>query len=123
MEFLKNLTESEDSKKIKELGIGFGDYENHGMRGNNALIIGDIALSIQASYAHYCLPRKTIDLDAYTHMEMAIIKEGEFLSAGEVVHNKELAEKLDEHFDTVFSCVPVELIEELYQDLKKHEGQ
>ena len=123
MKFIEKLTETKDSLNAKErkdeLSM-FGSYEDMGFRMLERLKINDkIHLSIQASYGgHYCLPRKTLPLEDYTSMELAIFKDGDFASVDQVTDNQSLINKFNECYEgTVYSYVPVELLEELYQDL------
>lgn len=104
MEFLKVLEETNDSN---------GSY----YRGFKHIRKGDVSLSIQASYAHYCTPRKTLrDLSEYTSMEFALIGEsGEFIRVQEILPGFSKLEEIEEYWDTVYGYVPVNLIEELYQ--------
>ena len=79
----------------------------------------DIELSVQASDVHYCLPRKTLPYYKYTRMEIALIHNNHFVDINEVVDTNE--------FDTykcttIYECVPVRLIEKLYQMLKNKYG-
>lgn len=69
-------------------------------------------VSVQASYWHYCKPRRTFFCDwafSYTHMELW------FPSQEDELIN-EYAESSD-FTQTVYPCVPVEVIEKL---LEKH---
>lgn len=123
MEFISKLVETDESKQMKKLLPEiFGSYEDVGFRLFNGIPINEnIHLSIQASYGHYCTPRKTLPLEQYTAMELAIFKNGEFVNVEEVVRdNTELVNKLNEYYvGTVYTYVPVELIEKLYQELIK----
>ena len=69
MEFIKELQKQKNSFNTK-------DY-----RMLKRIKAGDYFLSIQGSNFHYCLPRLTLPVDAYTHMELAIInKKGSMVS-------------------------------------------
>ncbi|TYS68673.1 hypothetical protein FZC76_06925 [Sutcliffiella horikoshii] len=119
MEFIKKLVETDGSLKMKEYGQPIGTYEDMGFRMFKQVKISDeVGLSIQASYGHYCSPRKTLPLEMYSSMELAIFKDGEFVSVQEVTENKEVISELSEHYEgTVYGGVPVETLEKLYKDL------
>ncbi|MCS0827423.1 hypothetical protein NX029_26265 [Cytobacillus firmus] len=121
MEFIKQLKETDDSRKIKLDMLRFGSYEDMGFRMFQAVEINeDVRLSIQASYGHYCTPRKTLDKDRYLNMELAVFYKGDFASVSAVTDNELIKKKFEEYYDgTVYSYVPVGLLEMLYQDLKK----
>lgn len=124
MEIINKLVETEDSKKMKELGtLLSSSYQDSGFRMFEGVKVNDnVTLSIQASYAHYCSPRLTLPKEEYFSMELAIIKDGEFVGADAVTDNEELIEALNEYYDiddTVHANVPVTLLEELYQEITK----
>ena len=103
---------------IKEMNIHM--TEGDGFVAYDSIRINDeIALSVQGSKYHYCHPRETIDIDKYKKLELAI---SGFVSVADVTDNELLIRKFDEYYDgMIHAYVPVELIEELYQDLKaKH---
>lgn len=77
-------------------------------------------LSIQCGVGKYCIPRKNVDLDKYTHFEIAFIYENE-LSTGhdellEGFNRKEDLQKYKE--GAIYMFVPKDLIEDLYKHLK-----
>lgn len=119
MEFITHLTESKTSKQIKEVLSSHGDSSEDIVRMYNRLsILSGITLSIQASYGHYCTPRKTVALSKYKEMEIAIIKGGGFADISEVTSNDSLIKEFEVYNDGgVYGYVPVELIEKLYKDL------
>lgn len=79
-----------------------------------------VELSVQASYGHYCNPRKTTHLNEYNNMELAILKNDEFVTISDVTNDKCLIERLNSCFEgTVYGFVPIELIEELYLTLSQ----
>lgn len=114
MEFIKALEETDDSKTLK--GIMPFD-EDRTYRGFKHIRKGDISLSIQASYGHYCTPRKTLrNLDDYMSMEFALIDaSGDFIRVKEILPNFKRLNEIEEYWNTVYGYVPVDLIEELYQ--------
>jgi hypothetical protein len=109
MEFLTKLVETAESKEIRDSSIyrSFQHIKNNGVN-----------LSVQASYAHYCEPRLTLDnLGAYTQMEFALMKNNEFISVADILPKFENLAEIQECFDgSVYSFVPVRLIEQLYQE-------
>jgi hypothetical protein len=119
MEFIKVLVESDDSKryrtKMNEISYLFD--EDNAYRSLKHIKKDDISLSIQASYGHYCTPRLTLsDLNDYSSMEFALIKEGEFIQVKDILPNFSALEEIEEYFDgSVYGYVPVNLIEELYK--------
>ena len=119
LEFIKHLFEDEGSLKMKSIATFDEDFT---YRGFKHIKVGDISLSIQASYGNYCTPRKTLkNLNEYTSMEFALIgEEGRFLNVNDVLPNFEKLDIINEYFDgSVYSYVPVELIEELYNEFVK----
>ena len=80
----------------------------------------EYCLSIQCGEGKYCIPRKIVDLDKYTHFEIAFIYEGS-LSDGhdELLEGFNRKEELQEYKEgTIYSYVPNDLIEDLYKYLK-----
>lgn len=69
------------------------------------------AVSIQASYHHYCEPRKNGDIE-YAEVELGFPSEADELIA-------DYAEDPDDLTGTVYGCVPVSIVDEL---LSKHGG-
>lgn len=80
----------------------------------------DIVLSIQASRFHYCVPRETLPLDKYTSMELGILKSDKYVKVDQVTNNEKLISSLNNYYEgPVYSYVPIDLIEDLYQQLKE----
>jgi len=77
-------------------------------------------LSIQGSYAHYCTPRITSEnLNDYTHWEMALFNDNEFVQVNDVLPNFKSLAEIEHYFDSsIYPYVPVDLIEELYTALR-----
>lgn len=121
MEFINMLVEtrgSEEFKKESKKLLNYGTYEEMGFRMFDRLEIGNIGLSVQASCNHYCSPRKTLPLEKYATMELAIFKDDAFVSTDQITKNQTIIDKLKEYDEgTVYSFVPVDIIEELYQDI------
>ena len=112
MEFIKELRKTNPSPNP-------GDYRNL-----NRIPAGIYYLSIQGSFSHYCSPRKSIRIDKYETMEIALFtKEGNWVNYTQLKafpKYKELLKYADGLGEiTVYGYVPVTLIEELYLFLKK----
>lgn len=116
MEFLTQMVETDISKGMNELpGLRLKHYQPIPIKD------GEYWLSIQASVFHHCWPRETFDdLNMYTSMEMALMdNHGEFLSITKIL--PEFTMLQDHYIHPIYSNAPVELIEELYQELKQHD--
>lgn len=80
----------------------------------------EYSLSIQCGEGKYSVPRHNVELDKYTHFEIAFIYRGS-LSDGhnELIEGFNRKEELKEYQeDTVYPYVPKDLIEDLYMYLK-----
>ena len=112
MEFIKALKEVGEVKSLYKV------------RQFYHLFVGEVELSIQASEFHYSMPRETLEnIEDYDSFEVALIGS----------KNKYVIEALEEYADfdiedlddinedsiLVFSFVPKELIEDLYNKLNK----
>jgi hypothetical protein len=120
MEFLKHLKNEYDTELMREAYFccGLTEFDlpqrSKGIEFKNGLV-----LSIQGSSAHYCIPRQTLSYDKYTKMEFALCTVKGFADVKEYLDTDEY----DQYFDgSVYSYVPVDLIEKLYQDLKAKFG-
>lgn len=86
----------------------------------------NVALSIQASSGHYCMPKfdfsNSLQLEYYTHMEFALFSEGEFFTVEGILPIFTKLDEIEKYQDTVYGYVPVALIECLYQELKSTYG-
>ena len=93
-----------------------------GMRCCKWIRINDeLALSIQASNIHYCIPRKLIELDKYTHFEMAIIINNTISYDTSVLKGFSKYNELMEYYQGgIFAYVDKELLEELYTYCKEN---
>lgn len=112
MEFIDKLEVLEKQTRYLDAKNTFRLFRQISFRNN-------ISLSVQASYAHYCTPRTTIDVEDYETMELVIFKDGEFSPAISAVYDPVLLRDLEEYYDgQIFSFVPVSIIERLYQYLK-----
>ena len=117
MNFIKKLIPTKDTTTLVG-AIPFN--EDTTFRMFNAIKINeDLWMSIQASYAHYCSPRKTLkDLSEYDSMEFALMdKEGNFVSVKDVLPNFPKFKEIEEYHETVYAYVPVNLIDELFEAL------
>ena len=80
----------------------------------------EYCLSIQCGKGKYSIPRENVDLNEYTHFEIAFVYEGR-LSTG---HDKLLngfnrKKELQEHCEgSIYTYVPKDLIEDLYNYFK-----
>lgn len=104
-------------EKLKEDERFLGEsYIDTGLRVLEWIYVGsNIHLSIQASRMHYCHPRETVDLDDYTHFELALIVNGKISCDTGKIKEFPQYEKLMEYKDTsIFPYVPKELLSELY---------
>ncbi|WP_144561661.1 hypothetical protein [Bacillus mycoides] len=124
MEFLTRLEEKDESKMVKEkmADIQLMSEFNHYRMLKGIAFGKGITLSIQASYGHYCTPRETTDLDDYSAMELGLLQNGEFVTVSSLLPEFSRLKEIEEYEDTVYGYVPVDLIGELYQELKKSYG-
>jgi len=110
----------------KDIYMRFGDVL--AIRPRVTLLDG-VSLSIQASWAHYCLPRTT-GATQYTHVEVGFIEdaEGNLLPLVELFEDyaeysghwdEELDEYVQDKFDGIYAYLPVEL---LVQFIEQHGG-
>jgi hypothetical protein len=79
----------------------------------------NLFLSIQASYGHYCRPAITTnDLNTYTHWEVALFDDENFLRVSDIAPDLPCAAEMDYYFDnSVYGNVPTDLVEDLYNGL------
>jgi hypothetical protein len=76
-------------------------------------------LSIQASYAHYSKPRKTIDKEEYTHWEIALFTKEEFVQIQFALPEFASLAEIELYFEgSKYPYVPADLVEEIYLALK-----
>jgi RNA-binding protein YlmH len=122
MKIFELLTEQESSKvsRKRQQEMGFEFIGRH----LNRIKAGEYEMSIQASYAHYCEPRETLeDLTQYTEMELALFKNGGWVQPREDEKIKqfprylELEERYEEGDVAVAGYVPVDLLQDLYDYL------
>jgi len=90
---------------------------------HNIIFNNNIELSIQGSRGHYCIPKENIDYDKYTHMEVALLKNGNFVRVNKLVSLLPEEDTYKDHYNgCIYSFVPVKEIEKLYQELKRRYG-
>lgn len=118
MKFLQALVENETSRHLKNRPYD-QDYKYRQYK--PIQINENLWFSIQASYAHYCTPRTTMEyLEEYTHMEIALFDKDNFVSVSDVLPDFFAKAEIEYYFEgQVYPYVPVDLIESLYLALKK----
>jgi hypothetical protein len=115
--FIKDLVERKfDEYKADNRSYGDSKYRQF----EPIRINSNLWLSIQASYAHYCSPRATIDdLEGYSHWELALFDKDEFKPVTTVLPDFAALAELELYFEgSVYPYVPKDLVEELYLALK-----
>lgn len=124
--FLELLEESASTKRIASLyGSGLPMDKTQRPRKFEAIKVGDYYLSIQASHYHFCNPELTLDdLSQYKSMELAIIKNEQFVDPEKEADFKGFSryEELCERFTRAYGepvglNVSVDLIQDLYDYL------
>lgn len=100
-EFLK---ESYDANEFERVAIGR-------MRRPRVKCKDGFEISIQASFSHYCNPRKTF-AGPYDEVELGF-------PSGDDSLIEDYAENEDEPTDTVYGYVPIDIVEKL---IEKHGG-
>ena len=108
---------------IKELKKQEKAFSTEDYRMLKAVKAGNYFLSIQGSNTHYCTPRKSLPVDMYSEMELAIFnKKNSMVSINRsMVFRKfsrysELIERADSLYSkaTVYGYVSVDLLNDLY---------
>ncbi|HEX5351704.1 MAG TPA: hypothetical protein VFW58_08755 [Trichococcus sp.] len=82
----------------------------------------DVVLSVQASMAHYSVPKKNVAVEDYEAFELTLTKKGEFVSVEDIVKDNSIIEAFKPHKTSSkgsYPFVPAEVIEQLYLYLKK----
>lgn len=92
----------------------------------NPIKLGNYNLSIQASYSHYCEPRKTVDINDYKSMEIAIFDSNdEWVQPREDGYIRQFSryEELIDDYElgsvAVRGWTPIDLIQDLCNYLEK----
>jgi HD superfamily phosphohydrolase len=115
MHFFDHLRESQESKgfrnKNKQLkGIVIKHFE--------PLKYNVFTVSIQASAGNYCTPRESLeDVRQYKEMEFAVMHNNEFIRVSDILPTFTKLNEIEKHYKTVYAYVPVELIQELFEEL------
>ena len=120
MEFIKHLKNEWDTEQLRKayLSCGLTSFDLP-QRSKAIAFKNGLGLSIQGSFSHYCIPRKTLSYDQYKAMEFALCTKNGFADVKEFLDTNEY----DDYFDgSVYGYVPVEMIERLYQALKEKYG-
>lgn len=107
-------------KAMKEAGVAF-QTDGLGIRIINHLLFKNgFKLSVQCSQHHYCTPRALVDIEEYTEFEVAVFKDGNFYYPEELLRSFPKKRELDEcHDGTIFSYVPKQIVEDLYNYLNQ----
>lgn len=118
MKFIKSLTPTASSIRVRE--VRPFDEELTFRMFNGIQINEDLWISVQASYSHYCSPRRTFDdLSEYNSMEFALMDKNGFISVSSVLPDFHRLAEIEEYHDTVYGYVPVNLIEDLFEALNE----
>lgn len=128
MEYITKMECHDETKAIRELipdleeTVFLKNYVIH-----KEICFGDgVGLSVQAGTGFHSIPRESVGLSEYKAMEMAVNKHGDLVPIESVLpefkHKEVMHEKLLSDNISVYGCVPVEVIEEVYQGLKKEYG-
>jgi hypothetical protein len=88
-----------------------------------AIEIGDYAISIQASYYHYCEPRTTLDnLKHYDTWEVAIFNKERWLNPKSDIEFEGFPDREDLHWEDgncpVGGYIPTKTVQALYNHLE-----
>lgn len=120
MEFLKHLKNIWNNTEMENMYLQYGISKFElPQKSAGILFKNNLGLSIQGSFCHYCLPRKSLPYDQYTHMEFALCTTEGFANVKDFIDTDEY----EEYFDgSVYGYVEVEKIEKLYQALKEKFG-
>ena len=107
-------------KAMLEVGT-ISEMEGSGLRiFHHIKLNDDYKISIQCSAGHYCTPRVLDDIDVYSTFEVAIIGIAGFTYPKEL-DNFDRKEELDQCNCSygVFGYVPTDLVEDLFNFMKK----
>lgn len=96
------------------------------LRQFRAFRFNDLYYSVQASAHHFCEPRETLtDPLDYRAMEMAMVwRGGEFTRVKNVLPRFARDTNIEGYYsEPIYSNVPVELLEDLYEELVERFGK
>lgn len=122
MEFISYLQENSIEKQIREqLRKTFNRPEEETIRKYAPIEFNNgVYLSIQASFGYQCKPNITCDINQYTNMEVAILEgNGLFVTFEKYIGKTNID---DYYVEPIYSCVPVEVVEQVFQKLKEKIG-
>lgn len=115
MHFFDQLRESQESREFRnkykqKRGLVIKHFE--------PLNYNDFSISIQASAGNYCTPRESLeDVRQYKEMEFAVMHNNEFIRVSDILPTFTRLNEIEKHYKTVYAYVPVELIQELLEEL------
>lgn len=119
----KYINISNKTKKYKDNFLDELNKMNRSIIGlYNPIKIGNYKLSIQASHHHYCTPREILrNLYMYTTMEIAIIKNNNFLDLKDDLlisfkDNDRLSSYVADNY-AIYEYVPIKYIQSLYEHM------
>ena len=104
-----------DKKIFKEMQIRIYNHINFDR---------NVIMSVQASFQHYCTPKKTTNLNEYTAMEIGFICKDKYVRFETLTTNQKLASLLRNYeMGEIYANVPCEIIESVYIQLIKEYRQ
>lgn len=128
MEYITKMEWHDETKAIRELIPDLEEtvfLKNYVIHKEIRFNYG-VGLSVQAGTGFHSIPRESVGLKEYKAMEMAVNKNGDLVPIESVLpefkHKEGMYGKLLGDNVIVYGCVPVEIIEEIYQELKKEYG-
>lgn len=114
MLFYKYLYETDESKQRKEKNedTNIRSFAPIGVDGVNYL-------SIQASSFNDCKPQRTINsIEEYTHLEVALTQSKDFKRVKDICEDFPALAEIELYFsEDIYSFVPIDLVDELFQYL------
>lgn len=125
MKLHERLKRKEISEQALKVQLMFME-EDEIVRLNEALVIGDYAVSIQCSAGHWCNPRKTLtDFSEYKTMKMAVyLKDslGDWSTPKDFKDFQRIEELADQFDGVVFGNLKVDVIEDFLSYLESKEA-
>jgi hypothetical protein len=117
MNFLDELKERKKSVELKEINI---TPKALALRDFDLLEYGNFAINVRADFGSYCTPRETLEkLNKYKEMEFAIVRGKKFLTVTDVLPTFTKLQEIEKYNSKVYGYVPVDLIQELYEELNR----